>query len=181
MTMRRPPSLSAVEDQWQRDATAAALRAARKMIGDKIPMMTPVGRLSDYELGWLISAAICAWIAKRAEQACAEGFDLALVEDALRNPGKSPPPWDVGAVATILPDLADIKDIDWNLSLNDWPKETMIRFLLAAFELMRQGFAARDAGGTWSSRRPSGIGKRWDFEDAPPCPTSIAPTWPSPR
>jgi hypothetical protein len=150
MTMRRPPP-AVVHSEWQRRATAAATEAARKLIGGKIPMMTPVGRLTDRELGWLVMSAICAWIANRAEQACAEGFDLQAVEDALRNPGSenaTPSPWDAGAVATILPDLADLKDIDWRLPLRDWSQETMIRFLCAGFELMRQAFASRDVGGT---------------------------------
>jgi hypothetical protein len=46
-------SLSALEDQWQRDATAAAIAAARSVVqmDGPIPPGTPVGRLSDTELG----------------------------------------------------------------------------------------------------------------------------------
>jgi len=113
-----------------------------------MPTGTPVGKLSDSEWGWLFSAALFAWISKRAEQASAEGFNLSVVEEAIRETGTYPAPWDAGAVATILPDLADVPGIDWMLPLNDWPRETMVRFLCAAFDLIRQAMAARDAGGT---------------------------------
>jgi hypothetical protein len=56
-------SLSAIEDQWQRDATAAALAAVRSVIqmDGPIPPGTPVGRLSDTEWGWIIAGALFAW------------------------------------------------------------------------------------------------------------------------
>jgi hypothetical protein len=103
-------------------------------------------------------AGICAWISKRAQQATAEGLQLSVVEEAIRNTGTSPAPWDAGAVATILPDLADVPDIDWSLSVNDWPSETMIRFLCAAFDLIRRAVAARDAGGTITQPTELNIG-----------------------
>jgi hypothetical protein len=146
--MLRKPTLAGVEDEWQRRATAAAIESARKVIGGAVPPGTPVGKLSDHELGWLVMAGICAWISKRAEGATAEGFNLSVVEEAIRDTGTTPAPWDAGAVATILPDLADVPGIDWALPLNDWPKEMMLRFLCAAFDLVRQAMAARDAGGT---------------------------------
>jgi hypothetical protein len=144
----RKPTLAAIEDDWQRRATAAAIESARKILGGKIPLATPVGNLSDYELGWIIMTGICAWVAKRAEQASAEGFNLAVVEEAIRETGTYPPPWDAGAVATILPDLADVPGFDWSLSLNDWSRDQMVHFLCAAVDLIRQAMAARDAGGT---------------------------------
>jgi hypothetical protein len=129
---------AATEDEWQRRAIAAAVESARKLIGidGKIKIGTPVGRLSDYELGWIISTGIVAWISKRAEQATAEGFDLSVVEKAIHDTGSSPAPWDAGAVAAILPKLADVPEIDWSLALNEWPRETMVRFLCAAFDLI---------------------------------------------
>lgn len=144
----RQSSLSAVEDERQRNSTAAAIRAVRKMIGDKIPLTTPVGRLNDDQLGWLVSSALVAWISKRAQQACEEGFDLQRVEDALRDCGTSPSPWDIGIVEMILPELADIPNVDWVSPLSTMPKEMMVRFLSRAFTLMQRSFAARDAGGT---------------------------------
>jgi hypothetical protein len=139
------PQQAAIEDEWQRRASAAAIESARKTIGGAVPTGVPVGKLSDHELGWLVMSGICAWIKKRAEQATAEGFNLSVVEEAIRDTGTTPAPWDAGAVATILPDLAQLPGIDWSLSLNDWPQETMISFLCTAFDLFKQAMAARDA------------------------------------
>jgi hypothetical protein len=95
-------SISALEDQWQRDATAAAIAAMRGVVqmGGPIPPGTPIGRLSDTELGWILSAALFAWISKRAEQAAAENLDT---ERTIRMTALDPQPWDAGAVAAILP------------------------------------------------------------------------------
>ena len=53
------PTPKAIDDIWQRRATAAAIVAVREMIrdGGAIPPATPVSRLSDIELGWLTAAA----------------------------------------------------------------------------------------------------------------------------
>jgi hypothetical protein len=60
----RAPMRSAIEVEWQRQATAAAVESARKLIGvdGKLKPGTPIGKLSDYELGWIICTGICAWI-----------------------------------------------------------------------------------------------------------------------
>lgn len=152
----RAPMRSAIEAEWQRQATAAAVESARKLIDvdGKLKPGTPIGKLSDYELGWIICTGICAWISKRAEQATAEGFNLSVVEEAIRDTGNTPQPWDAGAVAAILPDLADVPGIDWSLSLNEWPREMMLTFLCAGFDLVRQAMAARDAGGTITQPQP---------------------------
>jgi hypothetical protein len=70
-------SLSALEDEWQRRATAAAIEAARGVIrmDGPIPPLTPIGRLSDTEWGWIVAAILFAWISARAEQAAAENLD----------------------------------------------------------------------------------------------------------
>jgi hypothetical protein len=140
-----PPRQAAVEEEWQRRATAAAIESARKTIGGAVPTGTPVGKLSDHELGWLVMSGICAWISKRAEQATAEGFNLSVVEEALRNTGTTPAPWDAGAVAAILPDLAAVPGIDWGKSLSDWSRDEMVSFLCTTFDLIKQAMAARDA------------------------------------
>ena len=51
-------SLSALEDEWQRRATAAAIEAARAVVkfDGPIPPGTPVGRLNDTEWGWVLTA-----------------------------------------------------------------------------------------------------------------------------
>jgi hypothetical protein len=55
-------SLSAIEDQWQRDATTAAIAAASGVVqmDGPIPPGTPVGRLSKTEWGWILAAMLPA-------------------------------------------------------------------------------------------------------------------------
>jgi hypothetical protein len=135
--------LSKCEDEWQRRATAAAVAAARRVVkGDAaIPANTSVGRLSDAQWGWLVAAALFAWIGVRAEQATAEGLD---VEPMIRD-GCSDA-WDAGAIATILPKLAETPDIEWSSPLAEWPPETMVHFVATALRLTLEAMAARDHG-----------------------------------
>jgi len=137
-------SLSALEDEWLRRATAAAIEGARGVVqlGGPIPPGTPIGRLSDTEWGWILAAMLFAWISKRAEQAASEQLDT---ERAIRLAGLEPEPWDAGAVAAILPEVAEAcADIDWAQPLTAWPRDTMIEFLLAATRLIRKATLARD-------------------------------------
>jgi hypothetical protein len=143
------------EDEWGRRATAAAIAAARKIVlgnSGAVNMNTPVGRLSDIEWGWIISSAIFGWIATRAEQATAEGLETELV---LRNAGLDPNPWDAGAVATILPKLADVPGIDWSKPLVEWSREAMTMFLTSALNLIHTSMIARDLGGGAITRKSS--------------------------
>jgi hypothetical protein len=78
---------TAIDDDWQRKATDAAIAAARNIVlGDDaaINKNTPVGRLGDIEWGWIVSAAIFAWIRTRAEQAAVEKLNA---EQAIRLTG----------------------------------------------------------------------------------------------
>jgi hypothetical protein len=95
-------SLSAIEDAWQRQATADAIAAARGVVqmDGPIPPGTPIGRLSDTEWGWIVAAVLFAWISARAQQAAAENFDA---EQTIRLLAVDPQAWDAGAVAAILP------------------------------------------------------------------------------
>jgi hypothetical protein len=103
-------SLTAIEDAWQRQAMASAIAAARKIVsGGALPSGTPVGRLSDTEWGWIAAAILFGWISTRAEQATSFGIDAELT---VRATGQDPDPWDAGAVATILPDLAENVKVD---------------------------------------------------------------------
>jgi hypothetical protein len=148
-------SLSAVEDQWQRDATAAAITAARGVVqmDGPIPSGTPIGRLSDLEWGWVLTAMLFAWIGKRAEQAAAEQLDA---EQTIRLTALDPQPWDAGAVAAILPELADAcSGLDWARPLTAWPKDDIIGFLLKAMPLIRRAMIARDLSEKGISRRSS--------------------------
>jgi hypothetical protein len=139
----KPASPAALEDAWQRKATAAAITAVRGVIGidGPIPPGTPVGRLSDTELGWFIAAVLFAWISTRGEQATAEQLDT---EQTIRLTGLDPEPWDAGAVRAILPDLANAMDIDWSAPLSAWSHELMTEFLLTAMRLIRKAMIARD-------------------------------------
>jgi hypothetical protein len=137
-------SLSAIEDQWQRDATASAIAGARGVVqmDGPIPPGTPVGRLSDVEWGWIVAAILFAWISKRAEQAATEQLDT---ERTIRMIALDPQPWDAGAVAAILPELANVcSDIDWSKPLTEWSRETITEFLLKAMPLIRRAQIARD-------------------------------------
>ena len=138
------PSVTAVEDAWERRATSVAIGAARKVIGGVIPAGTPIGRLGNAEWGWIVAAILFGWISTRAEQAVAEQIDTEL---ALRMTGLDPEPWDAGVVASILPELAEISSIDWTLPLALLPREAVIDFLMTATRLIRKGEIARDLSG----------------------------------
>ena len=146
-------SEAALEDEWQRRATAAAIEAARGVItlGGPIPPATPVGRLNDTELGWVLAAMLFAWIRTRAEQASCEQLDT---EQTIRMTGLDPEPWDAGAVTAILPELASTcTNIDWSQPLTAWPKDTMVEFLLTAMRLIRKATIARDLSDKGISRQ----------------------------
>ena len=73
----RLPSLSAIEDRWQQEATRVAIEKARVAVrGGTVPPMTPVGRLSDTEWGWIVAAVLFGWIDSRARQAVDNGVGV---------------------------------------------------------------------------------------------------------
>jgi hypothetical protein len=132
------------ENDWQDKATMAAIAGARKIALGNGPLMnTPVGRLSDPQWGWIITAGIFGWIQTRVEQAIDEGLDQ---EQAVRQTGLSPSPCDVAVVASILPTLADKAVIDWTQPLQAWPKDTMTNFLFLAWQLIIKAESTRDHG-----------------------------------
>jgi hypothetical protein len=140
----RFPSPTAIEDEWLRRATAVAIEQTRAVVtGGAVPPNTPVGRLSDVEWGWIIAAVIFGWIKTRAEQATNSGVDP---DKYIRDTGIDPDPWNAGAVASILPELADSNIVDWNKSLAGLSRDEMIAFLGDAFSLIRKAMAARDRG-----------------------------------
>jgi hypothetical protein len=148
-------SLSALEDQWQRDATAVAISGARGVIkmDGPIPPGTPVGRLSDMEWGWIVAAVLFGWISTRAKQAVAERIDT---EQLIRMTALDPEPWDAGAVETVLPDLADAcSDIDWSKPMTAWSKDEIVEFLHRATQLIRKAMIARDLSEKGVSRKSS--------------------------
>jgi hypothetical protein len=142
-----------LEDAWQRRATEAAISAARGVVKPDGPILplTPVGRLSDTEWGWIVATILFGWISTRAQQAAAENLD---VERTIRASALDPDPWDSGAILAILPDLADAcPGIDWSLPLASWSKETMAGFLLAAMRLIRPALTARDLSAQGITRK----------------------------
>jgi hypothetical protein len=148
-------SLSVIEDQWQRDATAAAIAGARGVVqmDGPIPPGTPIGRLSDTEWGWIVAAILFGWIRTRAEQATSEQLDT---ERTIRLLALDPQPWDAGAVTSILPDLADAcADLDWSKPLTEWSKDDIVEFLLKAMRLIRKAQIARDLSDKGITRQAS--------------------------
>jgi hypothetical protein len=148
--MMRPSHTSAItaqQDEWTRRAARATIDAFNDLIGARdtdaaIPARAPVGRLSDSEKGWLCSAVIWSWISARAEQAAHEGWDA---EAAVRTTGLTPDPWVAGAVAAILPKLAEaLPDFDWERPVGAWSKPEVVEFLTTALGLMQHAIAARD-------------------------------------
>jgi hypothetical protein len=139
-------------DQWQQEATAAAVKAARSMVLASPPLMnTPIGRLTESQWGWIVTAAIFDWIRVRVEQAIAEGRDG---EAFVRATGLEPAPCDVAVVRSILPELADTAGIDWSEPLASWPQAQMTNFLLLAWRLLEAGKALRDHGPGKLARKP---------------------------
>jgi hypothetical protein len=146
----RLPVASAIEDAWQRQATRVAIEKARAVVsGGAVPPMTPVGRLSDTEWGWIVASILFGWISERATQATANGFET---EKHIRTTGIEPGPWDAGAIGTILPELADAP-IDWNASLAELSRDEMIIFLGAAYTLIDKAMQARELGGNSITRK----------------------------
>jgi hypothetical protein len=156
----RESSASAIEDVWQRQATANAIAEARRIItAGVIPPAVQIGRLSDKEWGLVAAAIIFGWIETRAEQASVEGIEA---ERTIRNTTITPDPWDAGVIITILPELAEnCADLDWSEPLSAWPKATMANFLLEAFKLIEPAMRVRDLSGR-------GVTQRATRQESPP-------------
>jgi hypothetical protein len=130
--------LSENEDRWQAEATAKAVAAARSIAQSQLAN-TPAGRLGDQQWGWVVSAAIFAWIQTRYRQAVAEG--LAQEAHVTR---MDPSPCDSAIVLSILPALADQSAIDWSKPLAEWSREEMAGFVGLAWRLIDEAKAALD-------------------------------------
>jgi len=163
----RLPSLSAIED-WQREATRVAIEKARAAAdGGAVPPNTPIGRLSDTEWGWIVAAVLFGWIDVRARQAVGNGIGIGK---HIRDTILTPDPWDIGAIESILPELAT-PNIDWTKSLAEFTREEMIEFLGDAYNLIGKAMLARDTGEKLVTRRlPLGVAQQpeGDFNDEPP-------------
>jgi hypothetical protein len=146
----RLPSLSAIEDSWQREATRVAIEKARAVVnGGAVPPMTPIGRLSDIEWGWIVASILFGWIETRARQATNNGVGL---NKYIRDTGIDPDPWDAGAIASILPELAR-PESNWSKPLGEFTRDEMIAFLGDAYNLIGIAILARDNGEKFVTRR----------------------------
>lgn len=144
MKKARIASISAENDAWLRRATAASIASAKDLVTAQGPIRssTPVGRLGDEEWGWIVSTVIWGWVSTRAEQAASEGLDS---ERAIRTTKLNPDPWDIGAVRSILPELArSCASFDWSKPANTWTKDELAGFLVTAFTLIQRAVDARD-------------------------------------
>ena len=76
--------------------------------------------------------------------------------EALAFTALNPEPWDAGAVAAILPDLASAcEHIDLSKPLAEWPRDTVVEFLLTAMPLIRKAMIARDLSGRGVTQKSS--------------------------
>jgi hypothetical protein len=145
MRRARLAAISADRDRWTRQAFDACLTAAKDLVGVEGPIRpgVTVGHLVASEWGWLVSTVVSTWVRTRSEQASVEGWDY---ERAAHTIGLAPDPWVEGAVAAILPKLAEAcPDLDWSQPVGEWPKSDVVAFLIAAFGLIQHAIAARDA------------------------------------
>jgi len=143
--------LSENEDRWQAEATAKAVAAARSIAQSQLAN-TPAGRVGDQQWGWVVSAAIFAWIQTRYRQAVAEG--LAQEAHVTR---MDPSPCDSAIVLSILPALADQSAIDWSKPLAEWSREEMAGFVGLAWRLIDEARAALDRMPDAILHKPAGI------------------------
>jgi hypothetical protein len=166
---KRPLSPSAVEDAWLQRATVVAIEHARAAIAaGSVPPNTPIGRLSDSEWGWIVAAVLFGWIETRAEQATKSG---AGAEQCIRDINLDPDPWDIGAVAAILPELASVSPISMMRfkPFYDLSCDEMSAFLLDAFGLIRKAMVARDWGqNRVTQHKPNGSSMEPDTLDGLP-------------
>jgi hypothetical protein len=144
------------ENAWQEKATQGAIAAASKIALNTagLPPATPVGGLTDLQWGWIVTAALFAWIQIRCEQAIEEGLSQ---EQAVCQTGLTPSPNDVAVVHSILPELgeqAEQAGVDWSEPLAKWELNTMTNFLLLAWRLIDKAERARDQSTSQIVRPP---------------------------
>jgi hypothetical protein len=140
----QPKEVVISEDEWQRRSTASAIASARDVVSKEgINARVPVGSLGDLEWGWIVASAIFGWIKTRAEQAVHEGtaYDIPI-----RTMAGEPPPWDAGAIATILPALGGMNGVDWSKPVGEWSKEQIVSFAWQIHKLTDGALARRDDG-----------------------------------
>jgi len=176
MRTARLAAISADRDLATKQAFEACVAAVKDLIGVDGPIKPDiqVGRITTNEFGWLVATTVSAWVWNRAAQAAVEGLGA---ERAIHTTGLAPDPWFCGAVEACLPMLADACfDAPWDKPINEWPKEEVVAFLLAAHELIQSALAARDT----RSRRGPTASRNPISSPASSTPRPATSSWPSP-
>jgi hypothetical protein len=153
MRANRFAAISADRDKWTKQAFEACIAAAKDLIGKDglVRPDIPIGRLTSNKWGWFVSTAVSTWVRIRSEQASVEGWNY---ERACHATGLEPNPWLEGAVAAVLPKLAEAcPGLDWSKPVGEWAKDDVVAFLIAGFDLVQHALAARDA-----PEKPPGTG-----------------------
>ncbi len=144
-SVTKPTPSHKSDDDWQARATLSAIAAARSVVtGDGINQRAMIGSLSELEWGWIVAAAVFEWIKVRAEQAVEEGTDYETPIRTMK--GRSPEPWEAGAVTSILPALGNIEGLDWSRPVGEWHKDKIVSFAWQIHKLTEAALAARDEG-----------------------------------
>jgi hypothetical protein len=131
-------------DPWTKQAYAACLSSVKELITGDVPPINPslkIERLVDSEWTWFVGTVVWTWIATRSEQAATEGWND---ERAIRATGLDPDPWTAGAIAAVLPELAEACDLDWAKPVIEWTKDEVVAFITTAITLTRRAVAARN-------------------------------------
>lgn len=123
-------------------ATDSAIEGVREAMAS-INSRAAIGSLSQLELGWIAMGAVFNWIKTKSEQAVAEGVGY---DETIRAMRLLPPPWEVGAVTSILPALGNVEGVPWDKPMNEWSKQQIICFSWNAYQLVNAALQARDAG-----------------------------------
>jgi hypothetical protein len=141
----RRASIGADRDRWTKQAFEACVAAALDLVGKDGPIRpgVPVGRLTESEWGWFVSTVVSAWVRTRSEQAASEGWNYDRAAHATQ---LEPDPWLEGAIASVLPKLAEAcRDLDWSKPVGAWERSDVVALLIAAFNLILRVLEARDA------------------------------------
>jgi hypothetical protein len=130
------------EAEWMAKATHSAIEGAREAV-HSINGRAMISSLSELEWGWIAMGAVFSWIRTKSEQAVAEGVGY---DEVIRAMDRLPPPWEVGAITSILPALGEIHDVPWDKPLSEWSRDQIIMFAWHIHKLVHMAILARDAG-----------------------------------
>jgi len=136
---------SQIEADWDIRATQSAIDAVKAVLSkDGINPRAMISSLSEIEWGWVVAAAIFAWIKTKSQQATAEGtgYDTPIRTMTTCDPQ----PWDAGAIESILPALAEMKGVDWLKPVGEWSKDQITSFAWQIYKLSDGALARRDDG-----------------------------------